>query len=431
MGKYVIHGGQELHGEVSVSGFKNAALAVITSTILVEGTCVIGNIPKISDVTVHLEILKRMGARVRLVDDTTVEIDCSKLRGPRAVFDDLTRKTRASTYLMGAVLGRFGSAHVSMSGGCDLGTRPIDQHIKGFEALGCHVEIRGGAIHITSRDGGMHPGRISFDQRTVGGTINVILAAVRVPGLTVIENANKEPHIVDLANFLNAMGANITGAGTDVIKVRGVRRLHGGIYSIIPDQIEAGTFMAAVAATGGEIIIRNVIPKHLECISTKYEEMGVEIEDLDDAVLVRRTGPLRRANVKTMPYPGFPTDMNSQTAVLMCLAQGTSIMTESIFQDRFRYVDELRRMGAHAQVDGQIAVFEGVERLTGAPVQACDLRAGAALIIAGLAAQGVTEISCIEHIERGYDNLIAKFNGLGAGISRVEDDAEAEILVNA
>ena len=430
MGKYVIHGGQELHGEVSVSGFKNAALAVITSTILVEGTCLIGNIPRISDVTVHLEILKRMGAKVRLVDDTTVEIDCTRLRGPRAVFDDLTRKTRASTYLMGAVLGRFGSAHVSMSGGCDLGTRPIDQHIKGFEALGCHVEIRSGAIHISAKDG-MHPGRISFDQRTVGGTINVILAAVRVPGLTVIENANKEPHIVDLANFLNAMGANITGAGTDVIKVRGVRRLHGGIYSIIPDQIEAGTFMAAVAATGGEIIIRNVIPKHLECISTKYEEMGVEIVDLDDAVLVRRTGPLRRANVKTMPYPGFPTDMNSQTAVLMCLAQGTSIMTESIFQDRFRYVDELRRMGAHAQVDGQIAVFEGVERLTGAPVQACDLRAGAALIIAGLAAQGVTEISCIEHIERGYDNLIAKFNGLGAGISRVEDDVDAGMLIQA
>ncbi len=430
MGKYVIHGGRELHGEVSVSGFKNAALAVITSAILVEGTCVIGNIPKISDVTVHLEILRRMGASVRLVDDTTVEINCAKLRGPRAIFDDLTRKTRASTYLMGAVLGRFGSAHVSMSGGCDLGSRPIDQHIKGFEALGCNVEIKNGAIHITAQDG-LHPARIYFDQRTVGGTINVMLAAVRVPGQTVIENANKEPHIVDLANFLNAMGANITGAGTDVIKIRGVRRLHGGIYSIIPDQIEAGTFMAAVAATGGEIVIRNIIPKHLECISTKYEEMGVEIVDLDDAILVRRKGQLRRTNVKTMPYPGFPTDMNSQTAVLMCLAQGTSIMTESIFQDRFRYVDELRRMGARAQVDGQIAVFEGVGSLTGAPVRACDLRAGAALIIAGLAAQGVTEISCIEYIERGYDNLVEKFNGLGAGISLVEDEVEAEMLANA
>jgi UDP-N-acetylglucosamine 1-carboxyvinyltransferase len=430
LSKYVINGGKELHGEVSVSGFKNAALAVVTSAILVEGTCVIGNIPKISDVTVHLEILKRMGAGVRLIDDTTVEINCSRLRGCRAVFDDLTRKTRASTYLMGAVLGRFGAAHVSMSGGCDLGSRPIDQHIKGFEALGCNVEVKNGAIHITAENG-LHPARINFDQRTVGGTINVMMAAVRIQGQTIIENANKEPHIVDVANFLNAMGANITGAGTDVIKIRGVRRLHGGIYSIIPDQIEAGTFMAAVAATGGDIVIRNVIPKHLECISTKFEEMGVEIEDLGDAVRVRRTKPLRRANVKTMPYPGFPTDMNSQTAVLMCLARGTSIMTESVFQDRFRYVDELRRMGAKANVDGQMAVFEGVETLTGAPVQACDLRAGAALIIAGLAAQGVTEIGNIEHIIRGYDDLVAKFNALGAGIALVEEEIEVRILQNA
>lgn len=430
MDKYVIHGGTPLYGDVSISGFKNAAVAVITSAILVEGTCVIGNVPKISDVTVHLEILRRMGADVRLLDDTTVEINCSKLRGPKAIFDDLTRKTRASTYLMGAVLGRFGNAHVSMSGGCDLGSRPIDQHIKGFEALGANVEIKNGVIHITAPNG-LHNSRISFDQRTVGGTINIMMAAVRVPGQTIIENANKEPHIVDLANFLNAMGANITGAGTDVIKVRGVRRLHGGTYHIIPDQIEAGTFMAAVAATGGDITIHNIIPKHLECITSKYEEMGVEVEDLDDALRVRRLGTLRRTNVKTMPYPGFPTDMNPQTSVLMCLAHGTSIMTEGIFQDRFRFVDELRRMGVRAQVDGQIAVFEGIGSLTGAPVQATDLRAGAALIIAGLAAQGVTEITNIEYVERGYDNMIAKFRGLGADISLVRELDDAEMLINA
>lgn len=429
MRKYVIKGGNELHGEVTVSGFKNAALAIITSTILVEGSCIISNIPKISDVTVHLEILKRMGASVKLLDDTTVEINCAHLRGSRAAFDDLTRKTRASTYLMGAVLGRFGSAHVSMSGGCNLGSRPIDQHIKGFEALGAKVDIRNGIIHITAPDG-MHPARIYFDQRTVGGTINVILAAARVPGLTIIENANKEPHIVDLANFLNAMGAEISGAGTDVIKVRGVHKLHGGMYSIIPDQIEAGTFMAAVAATGGEIVIRNVIPKHLECISTKMIEMGIEVVDLDDALLVRRTGELRRTNVKTMPYPGYPTDMNPQTGVLMCLARGTSIMTEGVFQDRFRYVDELRRMGARIQVDGQIAIVEGVHNLSGAPVQCCDLRCGAALIIAALAAQGVTEIGNIEHVERGYDNMVAKFNSLGAGIEIVDFQDEEE-LANA
>ena len=429
MRKYIIHGGSELHGEVMVSGFKNAALAIITSAILVEGSCVISNVPKISDVTVHLEILKRMGAKVRLLDDTTVEIDCSRLRGPRAAFDDLTRKTRASTYLMGAILGRFGSAHVSMSGGCNLGSRPIDQHIKGFESLGAKVEIKNGIIHITAPDG-LHPARVYFDQRTVGGTINVIMAATRVPGLTIIENANKEPHIVDLANFLNAMGAEISGAGTDVIKVRGVNKLRGGMYSIIPDQIEAGTFMAAVAAAGGEIVIRNVIPKHLECISTKLEEMGVEIVNLDDALLVRRTGEMHRTNVKTMPYPGYPTDMNPQTAVLMCLARGTSIMNEGVFSDRFRYVDELCRMGARIQVDGQIAIIEGVGSLTGAPVQACDLRCGAALIIAGLAAQGVTEIGSIEHIERGYDNMVAKFNALGAGIEIVDFEDEQE-LANA
>ena len=424
MGKYVIHGGQELHGEVSVSGFKNAALAVITSTILVEGTCVIGNIPKISDVTVHLEILKRMGARVRLVDDTTVEIDCSKLRGPRAVFDDLTRKTRASTYLMGAVLGRFGSAHVSMSGGCDLGTRPIDQHIKGFEALGCHVEIRGGAIHITSRDGGMHPGRISFDQRTVGGTINVILAAVRVPGLTVIENVAREPHIVDLANFLNSMGADVRGAGTDVIKIRGVKELHGGTYALIPDQIEAGTYMAAVAAAGGSVKVANVIPKHLDCISSKLREMNVQIEEGDDFVLVRREGSLSHTNVKTMPYPGFPTDMQPQIGAVLCCAAGLSIVTEGVWDNRYKYIEELRKMGAQVQVDGRTAFIQGVDRLTGATVKACDLRGGAAVIIAGLAAEGITRVEDIQYVERGYQDIVGKLTALGADIRCVDEPDE-------
>jgi len=426
MKKYIIHGGKPLYGEVSVSGAKNAVLAIVTAAALVDGTCIIENVPKISDVTVHLNILKKLGAHVKLIDDKTVEINCSRIRTSKALFDDLTRKTRASYYFIGALLGRFKTAHVSMSGGCNFGgVRPIDQHIKSFEALGATVDVKNGIVHADASQGliGSH---VYFDVNSVGATMNAMMAAVRAQGLTILENAAREPHIVDLANFLNTMGADIKGAGTDVIKIRGVSSLRGGFYSIIPDQIEAGTYMAAVTATGGEIKINNVIPKHLDCISVKLAEMGVEVEDLGDAVIVRRTGELNRTNIKILPYPGYPTDMNPQTAVLLCLANGTSILTETVWPNRFKYMDELKRMGAKVQVDGSSAIIEGVKMLTGAPVEACDLRAGSALVIAGMAASGVTEISGIDHIERGYENMIAKFKALGADIETVDVLTEEE-----
>jgi len=426
MKKYIIHGGKPLYGEVSVSGAKNAVLAIVTAAALVDGTCIIENVPKISDVTVHLNILKKLGAHVKLIDDKTVEINCSRIRTSKALFDDLTRKTRASYYFIGALLGRFKTAHVSMSGGCNFGgVRPIDQHIKSFEALGATVDVKNGIVHADASQGliGSH---VYFDVNSVGATMNAMMAAVRAQGLTILENAAREPHVVDLANFLNTMGADIKGAGTDVIKIRGVSSLRGGFYSIIPDQIEAGTYMAAVSATGGEIKINNVIPKHLDCISVKLAEMGVEVEDLGDAVIVRRTGELNRTNIKILPYPGYPTDMNPQTAVLLCLANGTSILTETVWPNRFKYMDELKRMGAKVQVDGSSAIIEGVKMLTGAPVEACDLRAGSALVIAGMAASGVTEISGIDHIERGYENMIAKFKALGADIETVDVLTEEE-----
>ena len=331
------------------------------------------------------------------------------------------RKIRASYYLIGALLGKYHHAEVAMPGGCNFGgIRPIDQHIKGFEALGATISIReGGYIHADAPDGltGAH---IYFDVVSVGATINIMLAAVLAKGLTVIENAAKEPHIVDLANFLNAMGANVKGAGTDVIKIRGVERLHGGTYSIIPDQIEAGTFMAAVAACGGQALIKNVIPKHLECITCKLAEMGVEITEFDDAVLVSRMGKLTKTNVKTLPYPGFPTDMQPQLTTALCLAEGTSIITEGVWDNRYRYTEELVRMGANIHVDGKIAVVEGVPELTAAPVRAYDLRAGAAMVIAGLAAKGATQVEQVTNIERGYENLVEKFVGLGADMFRTE-----------
>ena len=330
--------------------------------------------------------------------------------------EELARKIRASYYLIGALLGRFGSAEVPPPGGCDFGGRPIDQHIKGFVAMGADVDVRNGLICAKVPGGRLSGGQIYLDMVSVGATMNIMLAAVLADGLTVIENAAKEPHIVDLANFLNSMGAEIMGAGTDVIKIRGVERLSGGSYSIIPDQIEAGTYMTAVAAAGGEVLIRNVIPKHLECITAKLLEMGVDVEERDDAVLVRRHGKLTRTNVKTLPYPGFPTDMQPQIAAVLCLAEGTSVLTEGVWDNRYRYVDEFRRMGAQIQVDGKIAVIEGVEKLTGARIQACDLRAGAAMVIAGLAAQGTTEIGCIHHIERGYEDIVRKLSGVGADI---------------
>ena len=430
MTKYVIRGGKPLHGAIDISGAKNAAVAIIPAALLVNGTCRIENIPQISDVTSILKILQELGADVRTVDRTTVDIDCTRIHNEQVRLD-MARKIRASYYLIGALLGRFGAAEVPLPGGCHLGDRPIDQHIKGFVAMGADVEVKGGYVHASSGGRRLTGAQIYLDVVSVGATMNIMLAATLAEGLTIIENAAKEPHIVDLANFLNSMGADIMGAGTDVIKVRGVPGLRGGSYSIIPDQIEAGTYMAAVAAAGGEVRIKNVIPKHLDCITAKLVEMGVEVEEEDDAVLVRRTGPLYRATLKTLPYPGFPTDMQPQISVVLCLAQGTSVVTEGVWDNRYRYVDEIRRMGAQIQVDGKVAVIEGVDKLTGAPMQACDLRAGAAMVIAGLAAQGVTEIDHVYYIERGYEDIVRKLSGVGADIRVVitpdEDKAQADV----
>ena len=429
MTKYLIEGGHPLHGTIEISGAKNAAVAIIPAALLVDGVCRIENVPQISDVTLILQILRDLGASVRSINRTTVEIDCSHIRN-RQVPYELARKIRASYYLVGALLGRFGWAEVPLPGGCNLGGRPIDQHIKGFVAMGAEVDVRNGLIYAQVPGRGcLAGGQVYLDIVSVGATMNIMLAAALAEGMTVIENAAKEPHIVDLANFLNSMGADIMGAGTDVIKVRGVQRLRGGSYSIIPDQIEAGTYMAAVAAAGGELLVKNVIPKHLDCISAKLVEMGVDVEEQDDAVLVRRSGPITRTNVKTMPYPGFPTDMQPQIAAVLCLAQGTSVLTEGVWDNRYRYVDEFRRMGAKIQVDGKVAVIEGVPALTGAPVHACDLRAGAAMVIAGLAAQGTTEIDGVYHIERGYETLVEKLSGVGAKIQVLflpDDEAQTQ-----
>ena len=429
MTKYVIRGGKPLHGEIEISGAKNAAVAIIPAALLVDGVCRIENIPQIRDVTLILTILQELGADVRTVNRTTVDVDCSHIRNGK-VPHELARKIRASYYLIGALLGRFGSAQVPPPGGCDFGGRPIDQHIKGFVAMGAEVDVRGGYIQARAKGDKLVGTQIYMDMVSVGATMNIMLAATLAEGMTIIENAAKEPHVVDVANFLNSMGADIMGAGTDVIKIKGVERLTGGSYSIIPDQIEAGTYMAAAAATGGEVLIKNVIPKHLECITAKLEEMGVDVEERDDAVVVRRAGPLTRTNVKTLPYPGFPTDMQPQVAAVLCLAEGTSVLTEGVWDNRYRYVDEFRRMGAQIQVDGKVAVIEGVDHLTGAPVRACDLRAGAALVIAGLAAQGTTEIDCIHHIERGYEDIVRKLSGVGADIRVVvtpDEEKQAQI----
>lgn len=430
MTKYLIHGGNTLHGTIQISGAKNAAVAIIPATLLVDGVCRIENVPQISDVTLILQILRELGADVRMVNRTTLEVDCSHIRN-RQVPYELARRIRASYYLVGSLLGRFGWAEVPLPGGCDLGGRPVDQHIKGFVAMGAEVDVRNGLIYARVPNGArLSGGQVYLDIVSVGATMNIMLAAALASGRTVIENAAKEPHIVDLANFLNSMGADIRGAGTDVIKIRGVSRLRGGAYSIIPDQIEAGTYMAAVAAAGGEVLIKNVIPKHLDCITAKLVEMGVDVEERDDALLLRREGPMGRVNVKTMPYPGFPTDMQPQIAAVLCVAQGTSVLTEGVWDNRYRYVDEFRRMGAHIQVDGKVAVIEGVDHLTGAPVHACDLRAGAAMIIAGLAAQGVTEIDGIHHIERGYETIVEKLASLGADIQTIaipDEESQAQV----
>ena len=423
MEKYVIRGGRQLYGEIEVSGAKNAAVAIIPAALMVDGVCRLENIPQISDADMLLTILEHLGARVRTVNKSTVEIDCTDVRYTDAPYD-LMRKIRASYYLIGAMLGRFGAAKTTMPGGCNLGARPIDQHIKGMEALGAEVEVAGGFVYASTPDGLLHGSRIYLDKVSVGATMNIILAASLARGRTVIENCAKEPHIVDLANFLNSMGADVRGAGTDSIKVNGVERLHGGSYTIIPDQIEAGTYMVACAAAGGEVKIKNVIPRHLESISAKLREMGVVIIEGEDSVVVKSSGKLRRVNVKTMPYPGFPTDMQPQVATALCLASGTSVITEGIYDNRFKYTNELRKMGAQVQVDGRTAVIEGVERLTGAPVAACDLRAGAAMVIAGLCAEGTTYVEDIHYIERGYENFVGKLRSLGADIALVSEPDE-------
>ncbi len=419
MVKYVIRGGRPLSGRVMISGAKNAAVGILPATLLVKGTCRIENVPDISDIRLLLRILSEMGASIRRLSFNTLEIDCSRVRDAVAPID-LVRRIRASYYLIGAQLGRFGHAAVALPGGCNFGPRPIDQHIKGFEALGAEVELSGGYVIAKAPVNGLQGDRISLDVVSVGATMNIMLGAVLANGTTFIENAAKEPHIVDLANFLNAMGARISGAGTDVIRIKGVKALHGGSYSIIPDQIEAGTYMVAAAAVGGDVLIQNVIPKHLEAITAKLKEMGARVTEYEDAICVIRTGKLRRANVKTLPYPGFPTDMQSQVAVCMALAKGTSIITEGIYDTRFRYCAELNRMGAKIKVDTKVAVIEGVEQLHGCEVKACDLRAGAAMVIAGLAADGTTTVEDVHYIERGYECMIDKLRGLGADITRIE-----------
>ena len=424
MEKIVIDGGARLNGKVEISGMKNAAVAVIFACIAVADVCIIDNLPQISDVKQSLEMLSSIGAKIRAVGKNSVEIDTRKVKN-KVVPIELARKMRASYYLAGACLARFGSAKVGLPGGCDFGSRPIDQHVKAFTAMGATVNVGGGFMDAVTDDG-VKSANIFFDCVTVGATINTIIAAVLCDGVTVIENAAREPHIVDLANFLNYCGANITGAGTDVIKIKGVEKLHGCTYTIIPDMIEAGTFMVAAAATGGRLYINNVIPKHLEAITAKLCEMGAEVEEYDDAVLVTRRGELLPANVKTLPYPGFPTDMNPQIATLMCLAQGTSHISETIWDGRFRYVDELRRMGAMIKVDGKLAVVEGGVPLTGTCVRAVDLRAGAAMVIAGLSCEGRTEIEDVHYIERGYDNIVSKLRSVGAKIKKINtpDDAD-------
>ena len=409
-----------MRGEVEISGAKNAAVAIIPAALMVDGVCRIENIPQISDTDMLLTILKELGAKIRFINKSTIEIDCTDVRYQDAPYD-LMRKIRASYYLIGAMLGRFVSAKTTMPGGCNFGVRPIDQHIKGMTALGADVDVKNGFVYADARDGRLHGARIYLDKVSVGATMNIMLAAVLAQGRTIIENAAREPHIVDLANFLNSMGADVRGAGTDTIKVNGVDKLHGGSYAIIPDQIEAGTYMVAAAATGGEVLVKNVIPRHLECISAKLRETGTIVQEYEDSVLVKGASTLRRVNIKTLPYPGFPTDMQPPMGALMCMAKGTSVITEGVYDNRYKYTNELRKMGAEIQVDGRVAVIEGGKRLTGAPVHACDLRAGAAMVIAGMCATGTTVVEDVRFIERGYENFVGKLKALGADIECVDE----------
>ncbi len=421
MARYEVIGGKPLSGTVTISGAKNAAVAILPAALLVNGICRIENVPDISDVHILLSILEGMGARIGKEEPGVVTIDSTDVRCT-CPDPELVRKMRASYYLMGALLGRYGEAHVALPGGCNFASRPIDQHIKGFAALGAAVEETDDYVDLRPGPAGLQGNRISLDVVSVGATVNIMIAAVLLPGQTVIENAAKEPHIVDLANFLNTMGARISGAGTDTVKIKGVESLQGGTYAIIPDQIEAGTYLAAAVATGGNVLIRNVIPKHMECITSKLAEMGAQIINYDDAIRIRCDGRMSHTTVKTRPYPGFPTDMQAQICVCMVLASGVSRLTESVYETRFfGYCSELESMGADIQISGKTAIVTGTDTLYGATVTARDLRAGAALVIAGLAAQGVTFVKNIHYVERGYERLIEKLTALGAQIRRIED----------
>lgn len=421
MAKYEIIGGNPLVGTVTISGAKNAAVAILPAAVLVAGRCRVENVPDISDVRILLNILRDLGAEISQPEVGVVEIDCTEVTctNPNP---ELVKKMRASYYLMGSLLSRFGKAKVALPGGCNFASRPIDQHIKGFVALGADVEETEEYVKLSPGPDGLHGNRVSLDVVSVGATMNIIMAACLLPGTTVIENAAKEPHIVDLANFLNTMGANISGAGTDTVKIRGVEKLRGGSYTIIPDQIEAGTYIAAVAATGGNVLVQNVIPKHMECITSKLQEMGAKIYNYDDSIRIISEGRLRGTTVKTRPYPGFPTDMQAQICVCMALASGGSRLTESVYETRFfGYCSELTSMGADIMINGKTAVVNGHPKLHGATVRARDLRAGAALVIAGLAAEGTTFVENIGYVERGYERIIEKFTALGAQIKRIED----------
>jgi UDP-N-acetylglucosamine 1-carboxyvinyltransferase len=417
--KFLIRGGKPLVGEVSISGAKNSVVAIIPAALLVDGPCRIENIPEISDVGILIDILTELGCEVEFDDKDSIRINSQYVKSDTATYD-MIKSLRASYYLLGALLGRFKKAEVAFPGGCDFGYRPIDQHIKGFEKLGAKVEMDHGIIRLEAER--LVGSQVYMDVVSVGATINIMLAAVKAEGTTVIENAAKEPHVVDVANFLNAMGANVKGAGTDVIKIKGVSNLSGGAtHCVIPDQIEAGTFMVAAAATKGNLTVRNIIPKHMESLSAKLIEMGAELEEGGDWIRVKGPENILKANIKTLPYPGFPTDLHPPASVMLCLAEGTSTITEGIWDSRFQYVDELKRMGAQVKVEGRMAVFEGIPRLSGAPVKATDLRAGAALIIAGLVAEGETEVYNINYIDRGYELIEEKLRSLGADITRVKD----------
>lgn len=426
MDKYVINGGKELFGEIKVGGAKNAAVAIIPAVVLADSPCRIENVPDISDVTLIANILQGLGATIRTINKSTLEIDPNTIFTHVANYDQV-KGMRASYYLLGALLGKYGKAEVAMPGGCNFCVRPVDLHIKAFEALGATHTLKNGVISVSADK--LVGNKIYLDVVSVGATMNAMLAAVKAEGYTEIENAAKEPHIVDLANFLNSMGANIKGAGTDTIKIRGVSSLHGTTYSIIPDQIEAGTYMVAAAAAGGDVVVSNVIPKHLDVITAKLRETGVQVEEYDEAVRIISHGRLKKCTIKTAPHPGFPTDMQPQFAAMLTTAQGISIVNENVWETRFQYVSELARMGAKISVEGKSAFIEGVEYLEAAPVKATDLRAGAAMIIAGLCARGTTEIENIGYVERGYENIVEKLQNIGADIVKERTTTTTQVVI--